>query len=152
MLNRQVLGGEYDVPRLLALARDTFGADAAELVTDEPPAAAGTVVVPAGAAGWLVLRGAELGTRERSVAAAFASHVGVLREREELARQSMAAQRARGRQPHAHGPARRRLPRPAHAARRAPLGRRDPPRARHAARRVRTAGAPRRRWRPRSRG
>ena len=30
--------------------------------------------------------------RERSVAAAFASHVGVLREREELARQSMAAQ------------------------------------------------------------
>ncbi len=32
------------------------------------------------------------GTRERSVAAAFASHVGVLREREELARQSMAAE------------------------------------------------------------
>ena len=53
---------------------------------------AGTVVVPAGAGGWLVLRGAELGSRERSVAAAFASHVGVLREREELARQSMAAQ------------------------------------------------------------
>ena len=37
MLNRQVLGGEYDVPRLLALARDTFGAEAAELVPDEPP-------------------------------------------------------------------------------------------------------------------
>ena len=92
MLNRQVLGGEYDVPRLLALARDTFGAEAAELLPDEPPATAGTVVVPAGAAGWLVLRGAELGARDRAVAAAFASHVGVLREREELARQSMAAQ------------------------------------------------------------
>ena len=92
MLNRQVLGGEYDVPRLLALARQTFGADAAELVPGEPPAGPGTVAVPAGAAGWLVLRGAELGTRERSIAAAFASHVGVLREREELARQSMAAQ------------------------------------------------------------
>jgi two-component system sensor histidine kinase KdpD len=92
MLNRQVLGGEYDVPRLLDLARDTFRAEAADLVPDEPAAAAGTVVVPAGAAGWLVLRGAELGTRDRAVAAAFASHVGVLREREELARQSMAAQ------------------------------------------------------------
>jgi two-component system sensor histidine kinase KdpD len=92
MLNRSVLGGEYDVPRLLDLARDTFGAGSAELVTDEPPAATGTAVVPAGAGGWLVLHGAELGDRERSVAAAFASHVGVLREREELARQSMAAQ------------------------------------------------------------
>jgi two-component system sensor histidine kinase KdpD len=92
MLNRTVLGGEYDVPRLLALARDTFGASAAELLVGEPSPAAGTVVVPAGAGGWLVLHGAELGGRERGVAAAFASHIGVLREREELARQSMAAQ------------------------------------------------------------
>jgi two-component system sensor histidine kinase KdpD len=92
MLNRSVLGGEYDVPRLLALARETFGADTAELVEQEPVASGGALVVPAGAGGWLVLRGAELGPRERSVAAAFASHVGVLREREELARQSMAAQ------------------------------------------------------------
>jgi two-component system sensor histidine kinase KdpD len=92
MLNRSVLGGEYDVPRLLALARDTFGADSAELVEHQPSAPSGGVVVPAGAGGWLVLRGAELGTRERSVAAAFASHVGVLREREELARHSLAAQ------------------------------------------------------------
>jgi two-component system, OmpR family, sensor histidine kinase KdpD len=92
MLNRQVLGGEYDVPRLLALARDTFGAHDAELVTTEPAPSAGVVAVPAGAGGWLVLSGAELGPRERSVAAAFASHVGVLRDREELARQSMAAQ------------------------------------------------------------
>ena len=92
MLNRQVLGGAYDVPRLLGLARDTFGARAAELVTEEPAGVATSVVVPAGAGGWLVLEGASLGPRERSVAAAFASHVGVLREREELARQSMAAQ------------------------------------------------------------
>jgi two-component system sensor histidine kinase KdpD len=92
MLNRQVLGGAYDVPRLLELARDTFGARAAHLVTEEPVQVASSVVVPAGAGGWLVLEGATLGPRERSVAAAFATHVGVLREREELARQSMAAQ------------------------------------------------------------
>jgi two-component system sensor histidine kinase KdpD len=92
MLNRQVLGGAYDVPRLLQLARDTFGAESAELVTEEPSPTGEAVVVPAGAGGWLVLQGASLGPRERSVAAAFATHVGVLREREELARQSMAAQ------------------------------------------------------------
>jgi two-component system sensor histidine kinase KdpD len=92
MLIRQVLGGEYDVPRLLDLARRTFGADDAQLVAQEPGAQPGAVVVPAGGGGWLVLSGAELGPRERSVAAAFASHVGVLREREELARQSMAAE------------------------------------------------------------
>jgi len=92
MLNRSVLGGEYDVPRLLDLARHTFGARTADLVDEEPTPAPGTVVVPAGAGGWLVLTGAELGPRERSVASAFASHVGVLREREELARQSLAAQ------------------------------------------------------------
>ena len=33
MLNRRVLGGTYDVPALLALARDTFGARAADLVS-----------------------------------------------------------------------------------------------------------------------
>jgi two-component system sensor histidine kinase KdpD len=92
MLNRQVLGGSYDVPRLLDLARRTFAATSAELVTEEPAAAAGSVVAPAGAGGWLVLAGTALGDRERSVAAAFASHVGVLREREELARQSVAAE------------------------------------------------------------
>ncbi|MGC4110035.1 MAG: DUF4118 domain-containing protein [Nocardioides sp.] len=92
MLNRQVLGGAYDVPRLLELARRTFGAADAQLVTEPPAGETGAVVLPAGAGGWLVLDGAELGPRERSVAAAFASHVGVLREREELARQSMAAQ------------------------------------------------------------
>lgn len=92
MLNRRVLGGAYDLPALLRLARDTFGARAADLVREQPAHAAGTVVVPAGGDGWLVLTGAELGPRERSVAAAFASHVAVLRQREELARQSLAAQ------------------------------------------------------------
>ena len=92
MLNRQVLGGAYDVPGLLALARDTFGARDADLVTTEPAPPTDAVVLPAGAGGWLVLEGAALGPRERSVAAAFASHIGVLREREELVRQSMAAQ------------------------------------------------------------
>jgi two-component system sensor histidine kinase KdpD len=94
MLNRSVLGGEYDIPRLLDLARRTFGAEHAELVTAQPAAfseSPESVVVPAGAGGWLVLTGASLGPRERSVVAAFASHIGVLREREELARQSMAA-------------------------------------------------------------
>lgn len=91
MLNRQVLGGQYDVPRLLELARKTFRAGGAELVTEEPAPVAGSVVLPAGAGGWLVLEGVALGPRERSVAAAFASHVGVLREREELVRQAVAA-------------------------------------------------------------
>ena len=91
MLNRQVLGGEYDVPRLLALARDTFQADSVDLVTDEPVGLTGAVVLPAGTGAWLVLRGDSLGPRERSVALAVASLVGVLREREELARQSLAA-------------------------------------------------------------
>lgn len=91
MLNRSVLGGEYDVPRLLTLARETFGARSAELLVQEPSPADSATVVAAGAGGWLVLDGVQLGSRERSVAAAFASHVGVLREREQLAQQSMAA-------------------------------------------------------------
>jgi two-component system, OmpR family, sensor histidine kinase KdpD len=91
MLNRQVLGGEFDLPQLLGLARDTFGADSVDLVTSAPEDVADTVVLPAGQGAWLVLNGGALGPRERSIAAAFASHVGVLREREELARQSLAA-------------------------------------------------------------
>jgi two-component system sensor histidine kinase KdpD len=92
MLNRRVLGGEYGVTRLLALASETFEVSAADLLADEPAPTPDTVVLPAGAGGWLVLRDAHLGERERSIAAAFASHVGVLRERELLAQQSMAAQ------------------------------------------------------------
>jgi two-component system, OmpR family, sensor histidine kinase KdpD len=79
------------VPRLLALARDTFGAESVDLETSEPTDPHGALVLRAGQDAWLVLRGGALGPREQSVAAAFASHVGVLREREELARQSLAA-------------------------------------------------------------
>lgn len=92
MLNRKVLGGEYDVAGLLRLAEQTFHADRAHLLVPEPTPQAGTTVLPSGAGGFLVLEGVELGFRDRSVAAAFASHMGVLREREELARQSVAAQ------------------------------------------------------------
>ena len=92
MLNRTVLGGEYDVAGLLDLVRDTFGGSAAELVDDD-------AVVDRGGhrrcrlAGStrLVLRGRRLEPGERRVLAAFASHLGVLREREELARQTEAA-------------------------------------------------------------
>jgi two-component system sensor histidine kinase KdpD len=93
MLNREVLGGEYRVVDLLRLATRTFGVDLAHFLNDEPPPVAGTVVLPARSGGWLVLEGAELGERELAVAAAFASHLGVLREREELARQTLAAER-----------------------------------------------------------
>ncbi|MGZ6754500.1 MAG: DUF4118 domain-containing protein, partial [Nocardioides sp.] len=78
MLNRTLLSGEYDVPRLLDLVRTTFGAEAAELVPD-------------GGGPVLELHGTELSTSDRRVLAAFATHLGVLREREELARQTAAA-------------------------------------------------------------
>jgi two-component system sensor histidine kinase KdpD len=92
MLNRRVLGGEYGVPRLLELAGETFGASAADLLTNEPVPTPNSASLPAGAGGWLVLRDVHLGEREQSIAAAFASHMGVLRERELLVQQSMAAQ------------------------------------------------------------
>ena len=77
-------------PRLLDLVRDTFGGSAAELVEDDagrPPATrrCRRRADPAGAARPSARRG------ERRVLAAFASHLGVLREREELARQTEAA-------------------------------------------------------------
>ncbi|MBB6627774.1 DUF4118 domain-containing protein [Nocardioides sp. KIGAM211] len=91
MLNRRVLGGEYAEPELLALARDTFGARAAELAPYDTAVPAGDTAVPAAARTLLVLRGVSLAPAERRVLAAFASHVGVLGQREELARQTAAA-------------------------------------------------------------
>ena len=91
MLNRTVLGGEYDVPRLLALVGDTFGTAPAELVGPQEPVGAGDTVVTATPTSRLVLRDRLLSPAERRVFAAFASHLGVLREREELARQTAAA-------------------------------------------------------------
>src|SRR6478735_3969433 len=91
MLNRTVLRGEYDVPRLLELVRETFGAESAELVPPDHPVPSGDSVAPATKQSLLVLHGASLGPADQRILAAFASHVGVLREREELARQTAAA-------------------------------------------------------------
>ena len=52
MLNRTVLGGEYDVPGLLDLVRDTFGGTRAELVDDGTVTAEDTAVLPAARPGW----------------------------------------------------------------------------------------------------
>ena len=91
MLNRTVLRGEYDVPRLLELVRETFGAESAELVPPDHPVPPGDSVAPATRQSLLVLHGVSLGPADQRVLAAFAGHVGVLQEREELARQTAAA-------------------------------------------------------------
>jgi two-component system sensor histidine kinase KdpD len=92
-LNRTVLGGEYDVDALLRLVAETFGATRADLVPrgsvegQRPDA----IVVPAGRGQVLVVEGGELGDGDWRIVHAFASHLGVLREREEAARQAAAA-------------------------------------------------------------
>jgi two-component system sensor histidine kinase KdpD len=93
MLNRTALGGELGLDRLLLLVRDTFDADVVELVDPgtEPPPSAGDTVAPAGGSWVLVVRGRVLDGVERRIMQAFASHLGVLREREEMARQAEAA-------------------------------------------------------------
>ncbi len=91
MLNRTVLGGEYDVPGLLALVGRTFGAAPAELLGPSEQVGLGDTVVPAGPDALLVLRDRTLDRSQRRILAAFASHLRVLQEREELARQTAAA-------------------------------------------------------------
>lgn len=92
-LNRTVLGGEYDVDALLRLVAETFGATRAELVPQEsvegrrPDA----TVASAGRGQVLVVEGGDLGDADWRILHAFASHLGVLREREEAARQAAAA-------------------------------------------------------------
>lgn len=76
MLNRTLLGGEYDVERLLELVRETFAAAEVELVPGQDR---------------LVLRGVEPTSAQLRILHAFGTHLGVLREREELARQTQAA-------------------------------------------------------------
>jgi two-component system sensor histidine kinase KdpD len=90
-LNRTLLAGTYDVTGLLDVVRDTFGARAAELVSGDAPAAPGDTVSDASQHSSLVLRGVSLEPAQRRILDAFATHVGVLREREELARQTAAA-------------------------------------------------------------
>lgn len=92
-LNRTVLGGEYDVDALLRLVADTLGATRAELrprASLEGPEPDATVV-PAGRGHVLVVEGADLRDADWRIVHAFASHLGVLREREEAARQAAAA-------------------------------------------------------------
>jgi two-component system sensor histidine kinase KdpD len=90
-LNRTLLAGSYDVDGLLRLVRTTFGAQAAELLPDDSLVAFGDTVADASAHTILVLRGVSLEPRERRVLDAFATHLGVLRDREELALQTAAA-------------------------------------------------------------
>jgi two-component system sensor histidine kinase KdpD len=90
-LNERILSGTDDVPRLLGLARETFGASSAAIVPEESvdPTEGTAVRVPP--ASWLQLRGASLGPSDTRVLAAFATHLGVIQQREELAHQTAAA-------------------------------------------------------------
>ena len=90
-LNRTLLAGSYDVDGLLRVVRATFGAEGAELVPDDSFVTYGDTVADASGHSILVLRGVNLEPGERRVLEAFATHLGVLREREELARQTAAA-------------------------------------------------------------
>ena len=92
-LNRTVLGGEYDVDALLQLVAETFGATRAFLVPRDSVEAQRTdaTVVPAGRGQVLVVQGGDLGAGDWRIVHAFATHLGVLREREEAARQAAAA-------------------------------------------------------------
>jgi two-component system sensor histidine kinase KdpD len=93
MLNHAVLGGTYDVPALLALVRETLGVERVELLEADAarPAGPADVVVDAGRDAVLLVGGRPLDEAGRRVLGAFASHLGVLREREEAARQVAAA-------------------------------------------------------------
>lgn len=75
MLNRTLLGGEYDVDALVGLVRETLGAD---------------VRLPPGA-DHLVVTGLDPTPRQRRILHAFSTHLVVLRQREELSRQTQAA-------------------------------------------------------------
>lgn len=93
MLNRTVLGGELGVEALLALVRTTFRAGDVALVSagTAPEPHPDVVVAPAGRELALVVRGPSLSPADHRIASAFASHLGVLTEREEMGRQVQAA-------------------------------------------------------------
>ena len=90
-LNRTLLAGSYGVSELLDLVRTTFAAGVAELVPDDTVVRDGDTAADASANTLLVLRGVSLDPPQRRVLEAFATHHGVLREREELARQTASA-------------------------------------------------------------
>ncbi|MFN8196634.1 MAG: DUF4118 domain-containing protein [Nocardioidaceae bacterium] len=93
MLNRVVLEGESDIGQLLELVRETFHAQSVDLVTDAEvgdPAPADSVA--RGSRGRaLVLRDRHLEPAERRILSAFATHLGVILDRDELLRQRVAA-------------------------------------------------------------
>lgn len=93
MLNRVVLEDELGLPELLELVRSTFDAAAVELV---PADQAATVrpqdVAIKGTRSWLlIVRNRTVTPAEHRILSAFATHVGVLQDRAELARQTAAA-------------------------------------------------------------
>jgi two-component system sensor histidine kinase KdpD len=90
-LNRTLLSGEHDADQLLDLVRRTFGAGSAELVPVGTAVAQGDAAADASRDAVLVLHDVSLDPGQQRVLAAFAAHLGVLREREELARQTAAA-------------------------------------------------------------
>ena len=90
-LNRTLLAGEHDTETLLDLVRATFGAASAELVAADTVVAPGDAAADASRNAVLVLHDVDLDAGQQRVLAAFAAHLGVLREREELARQTAAA-------------------------------------------------------------
>ncbi|MGZ4460585.1 MAG: DUF4118 domain-containing protein [Nocardioidaceae bacterium] len=110
MLNHKLLGGEVDVSALLDLVRETFAMESAALLRrtpgslgwtvvlargPRPPAAPddGDAVAEASATTSLVLRGRSLPAHDLRVLAAFATHVSVVLERQELAARAAAARR-----------------------------------------------------------
>jgi two-component system sensor histidine kinase KdpD len=90
-LNRTLLAGDHEADQLLDLVRRTFGAGSAELLPVGTPVARGDAAADANRDLVLVLHDVTLDPGQLRVLAAFAAHLGVLREREELARQTAAA-------------------------------------------------------------
>jgi two-component system sensor histidine kinase KdpD len=110
MLNHKLLGGEISVDSLLELVCETFTIDAAALLRRRPGSLAWDVVAATGehpplspddgdadaeasTTTRLVLRGRALPAHDLRVLAAFATHIAVVQERQQLAARAAAAQR-----------------------------------------------------------
>jgi two-component system sensor histidine kinase KdpD len=106
MLNRTLLRSDQDVETLLGLVRDTFAVEAAALlrrdgsgvvasVGEAPPATAGDADASAEVSSSLLLalRGPQLSVQDRRVLAAFATHLAVALERQELTSRAEEARR-----------------------------------------------------------
>ena len=106
MLNRTLLRSDQDVETLLGLVRDTFAVQAAALlrrdgsgvvasVGEAPPATAGDADASAEVSSTLLLalRGPQLSVQDRRVLAAFATHLAVALDRQELTSRAEEARR-----------------------------------------------------------